>query len=100
MIPAPEASQAAAVDQLSRQLFVNHRVVPALVPGACLDLGLLERFGALMGSQGEPTQPQRMRYDRRYALERLARAHCSGDPMLRRLALLLFELYQDEAGER
>jgi hypothetical protein len=68
-------------------------VVPALVPGACLSLLLLEAFADAMHDNGLALQLQRMRYDRRYAFDRLAAAHSVSDARLRALAMRLFELY-------
>jgi hypothetical protein len=68
-------------------------VVPALVPAACLSLVLLEGFADAMREAGLRVQVHRMRYDRRYAFERLAAAHGSADGRLRGLALRLFEMY-------
>lgn len=70
-------------------------VVPALVPGACLSRSLLAEFAVGARAVGIEAGPQRMRYDRRYALDRLASAHAVGDESLRRLAVRLFEMYQD-----
>jgi hypothetical protein len=69
-------------------------VVPALVPGACLSRSLLTDFAAAARAAGIEAGPQRMRYDRRYALHCLSSAHAAGDDGLRQLALRLFELYQ------
>lgn len=69
-------------------------VVPALVPGACLSRSLLADFADAARAAGIVAGPQRMRYDRRYALNCLASAHAVGDEPLRTLALRLFELYQ------
>ncbi|OYV00229.1 MAG: hypothetical protein CFE45_09935 [Burkholderiales bacterium PBB5] len=69
-------------------------VLPALVPGACLSRRLLDGFAQAMGEAGLPVQVPRMRYDRQYAFERMAAAHCASDVRLRVLALHLFELYQ------
>ena len=54
------------------------------------DLHALQRFHVLMASEGHPVQMARMCFDRLYAYERIALAHASGDPALRRLALQLF----------
>ena len=69
-------------------------VVPALVPGACLSRALLMDFAQVMRRLQLPVQPNRMRYDRRYALQCLAVAHGAGDAALRALAVRLFEQYQ------
>lgn len=69
-------------------------VVPALVPGACLSRSLLADFAAAARDAGIAAGPQRMRYDRRHALQCLASAHAVGNERLRALALRLFELYQ------
>lgn len=73
-------------------------LVPALVPAGEIDATLLRRLAAAMAAQGAPVQVQRMRYDRRYALERLALAHCSPDDTTRRLALRLFDAYQGQCS--
>ena len=54
------------------------------------NLDALQRFHVLMASEGHPVQMARMCFDRLYAYERIALAHASGDPALRRLALQLF----------
>jgi hypothetical protein len=77
------------------QLLHRHdlALVPALVPGACLSWALLARFAQRMRQHGLPVQPQRMRYDRRYAQQCLTTAHCVGDAALRALAVELFDVY-------
>ena len=74
--------------------FGGGRVLPALVPACCIDMGLLASFQFRMEGFGEAVAVQRMRYDRAYACERIVTAHGSSDPLLRRLALMLFEIYQ------
>lgn len=66
----------------------------ALVPEGQVDATLLNRLAAAFAAQGTPLQTQRMRFDRPYALERLAQAHCSPDAATRALALCLFDAYQ------
>lgn len=68
-------------------------VVPALVPAACIGRDLLAGFASAMHAQGLALAPQRLRYDRLYAFERMAAAHAAGDPGLRAQALRLFELF-------
>ena len=68
-------------------------VVPALVPSGCLSLELLEAFGQAMRLNGMGVQQQRMRYDRRYAFDRMAAAHSVADVDLRALAMRLFDMY-------
>lgn len=58
----------------------------------------LQRFQQLMQMEGQVLQPTRMMYDRLYACERLAVGHASSNPVLRDLALKLFNSYQ-QAGE-
>jgi hypothetical protein len=84
----------AELDRLPRAYFGGGRVLPALVPACCIDMGLLASFQFRMEGFGEAVAVQRMRYDRAYAFERLGTAHGSDDPLLRRLALMLFEIYQ------
>ncbi len=81
---------------------------PSLRPQASIELGALlvgpvdgselQRFQQLMQMEGLSLQPTRMMYDRLYACERLAVGHASANPMLRDLALKLFNSYQ-QAGE-
>ncbi|MBC7729702.1 MAG: hypothetical protein H7242_19255 [Microbacteriaceae bacterium] len=66
----------------------------ALVPEGQIDAALLTGLAAALAAQGTPLQTQRMRFDRQYALERLAQAHCSSDPVTRQLAMGLFDAYQ------
>jgi hypothetical protein len=56
-------------------------------------MGLLASLKEGMADFGETVAVQRMRYDRRYAFERIALAHGLSDPVLRRVALMLFEIY-------
>lgn len=90
MIPVPEVTE---YPPLPADWLVGG-VVPALVPGACLSRGLLNQFAEGARAAGIVVGPQRMRYDRRYALQCLALAHAVGDDPLRDLALRLFDLYQ------
>lgn len=90
MIPVPEVIE---YPPLPPEWLVGG-VVPALVPGACLSRALLAEFAGAMRAQGLGALPQRMRYDRLYALQRLRAAHVTGDDRLRALAVRLFELYQ------
>lgn len=69
----------------------------ALVPECQIDATLLSRLAAAMAAQGTPLQAERMRFDRHYALGRLAAAHCSPDAATRQLAIRLFEVYQGSA---
>lgn len=87
--------EGAALTWMPAEFFGGGRMLPALVPGCCLDMGLLASFQALMAESGHPVQIHRMRYDRRYAFERLAMGHSLEDPGLRRLSVILFELYVD-----
>jgi hypothetical protein len=73
--------------------FGGGRVLPALVPACCIDMGLLDSFRELMAECGQPVLSQCMRYDRVYALERIATAHGIGGTALRRLSVILFERY-------
>ena len=66
----------------------------ALVPEGQVDATLLNRLAAALAAQGTPLQTQRMRFDRPYALERLAQAHCSPDAATRALAMCLVDAYQ------
>lgn len=76
-----------------RQYFGGGRELPALVPDGCIDMGLLASLDFLLRRHGHSAAPQRMRYDRRYAFERLALAHACNDEALRQLALVLFDIY-------
>ena len=69
----------------------------ALVPEGQIDAALLNGLAAALAAQGMPLQAQRMRFDRHYALDRLAQAHCSPDARTRQLAMRLFEVYQGAA---
>jgi hypothetical protein len=69
----------------------------ALVPEGQIDASLLNGLAAALAAQGTPLQAQRMRFDRHYALERLAQAHCSPDAPTRQLAMRLFDAYQGSA---
>jgi hypothetical protein len=81
------------LELLPRSYFGGGRVLPALVPACCVDMGLLASLKDRLADFGEEVAVQRMRYDRRYAFERIALAHGLSDPVLRRLALMLFEIY-------
>lgn len=95
MIPSPD-STSTEHDHLPRAYFGGGRILPALVPACCIDMGLLASFQHRMAEVGETVLVQRMRYDRCYALERIAAGHATSDGLLRRLALMLFEIYQGE----
>lgn len=95
MIPIPDATE---LDKLPREFFGGGRILPALVPACCVDMGLLATFQDRMRAAGETVLVQRMRYDRRYALERIALGHAMADALLRRVAVLLFEVYQGCPG--
>ncbi len=58
----------------------------------------LQRFHALMFTEGLALEPTRMVYDRAYAFERLAAGFGSGNASLRDLAVEMFADYQ-QAGE-
>jgi len=66
----------------------------ALVPEGQIDAALLNGLVAALAAQGMPLQAQRMRFDRQYALHRLAQACGSPDAATRQLAMRLFEAYQ------
>ena len=80
--------------------FGGGRELPALVPEGCLDMGLLASFRQLMADCGEPVLVQGMRYDRVYALERIATGHNMACTALRRLSVILFELYVNLGEDR
>ncbi|NRF70842.1 hypothetical protein HLB44_27940 [Aquincola sp. S2] len=90
----PLSHDTTELDHLPLAYFGGGRILPALVPACCLDMGLLASFQFRMEGVGEWVAIQRMRYDRCYAFERIATAHGATDPLLRRLALMLFEIYQ------
>lgn len=90
MIPLPQATEFPPPPAE----WLGDGVVPALVPGACLSRSLLAEFARRAHAAGVAVGPQRMRYDRRYALHCLGAAHAGGDDALRALSLRLFELYQ------
>jgi hypothetical protein len=75
----------ADIERLPSSYFGGGRVLPALVPNCCVDMGLLASLKDGMAAFGETVSVQRMRYD--------ALAHGLSDPVLRRVALLLFEIY-------
>lgn len=58
----------------------------------------LQRFEQLMAMQGRKVSAIRMVYDRLYACERLAEAYGGEHPVLRELAIRIFEGYE-RAGE-
>lgn len=89
--PSHEATE---LDRLPPKYFGGGRILPALVPACCLDMGLLASFQDRMQAAGQAVQVHRMRYDRQYAFDRIASAHGSDDALLRKLALMLFETYQ------
>ncbi len=76
-----------------RQYFGGGRQLPALVPDACLDMGLLASFEFLMQRHGQTVHRQQMRYDRVYALERIALGHAQADAGLRQLCRVLWDVY-------
>ncbi|MBI5258252.1 MAG: hypothetical protein HY855_17235 [Burkholderiales bacterium] len=82
------------LDRLPREFFGGGRILPALVPACCVDMGLLATFQDHMQRAGETVQVHRMRYDRAYAFERIALGHSAADAVLRHVALMLFEIYQ------
>ncbi|MBV8501510.1 MAG: hypothetical protein JO006_07315 [Paucibacter sp.] len=63
-----------------------------------VDMGQLQQFAHLMERYGHRVLPMRMVYDRLYACERLAQGYGGDDPVLRDLAITLFEAYE-RAGE-
>ncbi len=79
--------------------FGGGRVLPALVPACCIDTGLLGSFRELMADCGQPVLAQCMRYDRIYALERIATGHSIGGTALRRLSVILFERYVNSGDD-
>ena len=95
MNPTPDTT-----DQTQLLPWHAHAVLPALVPGACLSRALLMAFAQAMRDQALPVQPQRMRYDRLYALQCLCQAHSRGDEHLRALAVELFDRYQPWPSSR
>jgi len=94
MFPTLDANE---LERLPRGYFGGGRVLPALVPACCVDMGLLASFQDLMQADGESVQVHRMRYDRLYAIDRIAMGHAMADPRTRRVAVLLFEIYQEGA---
>ncbi len=76
-----------------RQYFGGGRQMPALVPDACVDMGLLASFEFLMQRHGLSVHRQQMRYDRFYALERITLGHAQGDAGLRQLSRVLWDVY-------
>jgi len=83
------------LDCMPAGFFGGGRILPALVPACCIDMGLLASFRELMAESGEAVRVQQMRYDRLYAFERLALGHSMADAGLRRLSVILFERYVD-----
>lgn len=90
---------------------MHHAIPTHLLPesaqapwGLVPDLGLtvsapagldqLFQLQDLMAAAGLDLQPTRMVYDRHYALDRLARAHATGDAALQALSQDLFDAYQ------
>ena len=93
--PSHEATE---LDRLPPKYFGGGRILPALVPASCLDMGLLASFqDRMQAAAGQAVQVHRMRYDRQYAFDCIARAHGSDDALLRKLALMLFDTYQGGA---
>ena len=96
--PNPRAtSRQRARTQPTKRAHLAPAWVFALVPECQIDATLLSRLVAAMAAQGTPLQAERMRFDRHYALARLAEAHCSPDAATRQLAMCLFEVYQGSA---
>ncbi|MBP6901386.1 MAG: hypothetical protein KBC73_14925 [Burkholderiaceae bacterium] len=93
MIPVPEVTELPSLPDCVWPAAPAPAVVPALVPSACISRALLAGFAAAMRGQGLALAPQRLRYDRLYAFERIAAAHAAGDAGLRAQALQLFELF-------
>jgi hypothetical protein len=60
-----------------------------------VDLGMLERFSALMASQGWPAHVSRMAYDRIYAGERFGFAKRMGEGELPVLARVLLKRWRE-----
>ena len=89
-LPLPGVTE---VDRLPRWVLGDDATRPALVPAGVLDMRLLDRFRASMARCGEDVLVHRMRYDRRYAFDRIVIAHNSIDRHLRRLAAQLFDEY-------
>ena len=79
-----------------RQYFGGGRQLPALVPDASVDMGLLASFEFLMQRHGLTVHRQQMRYDRVYALERIALGHTQSDAGLRQLSRVLWDVYGGE----
>jgi hypothetical protein len=94
IVGSPDAVRA---HRRPRQYFGGARQLPALVADGCIDMGLLASFDFLMRRHGQAVCVHRMRYDRAYALERLALGHRRDDAALRQLVLLLFDIYVGEA---
>jgi len=90
MVPICDVTE---LERLPREFFGGGRMLPALVPACCIDMGLLASFQDRMRAAGEPVQVQRMRYDRAYAIERIALGHATADALLRRIAMMLFDIY-------
>lgn len=92
-IPAHDLADSTEAALLPIEYFGGGRCLPALVPAGCIDMGLLASLKQLMGDYGETVAVQRMRYDRAYAFACIAAAHSASDRVLRRLAVILFEIY-------
>jgi hypothetical protein len=90
LLPLPGVTE---VDRLPQWVFGETPMRRALVPALRLDFRQLQRFRSMMERCGESVQVHRMRYDRRYAFDRILWAHHSVDRNLRRLAAILFEQY-------
>ena len=88
--PAPAVTE---LDRLPPWVLGSETLVPALVPSLRLDIRSLRRLRELMDKLGEPVEVHRMRYDRRYAADRIGVALAAPQPALRRLALMLLEQY-------
>lgn len=58
---------------------------------------LLRAFALRMASHGEWISSAMMCCDRRYALQQLASAHCTGDDTLRAMAMALFRDFENPA---
>jgi hypothetical protein len=66
----------------------------ALPLGGRVRPATLRAFVRVMARQGLPVQAARLGYDRRYALDCLARGHASEDAALRALTLELFAAFE------
>lgn len=99
-LPMPTARPATASHPTAPPLQVPPEG-PAAAAAARHEMGIdaLQQFKALMVEDGQPVQVARMFSDRLYAYERIACAHASAHPGLRRLALALFQCCH-QADER